>query len=323
MDGLSLNSEICPRCEEGILVTIQAHQDITLDGSMVRIPNVQTEVCRVCGFRSLSGKEVGLFDLLFAPQYAKVKDLITAMKTAGYYGMFLREDQSESSLAFGSRHYVATLAEDLRDLYLDNESSHIIQGLTTPKTGLVPIELVNHRYTVKLPKIGEGENGVVYEYQENKTTVLKLAKPRPYSRDHLKEEYEVTDFFEKQKIPVPRILESDPYGSYMIKEKLAGESLAKIYHDLGGAETQAHRLVRSSVERFVNQLIELFGKNPETKTSVSPNNIFILLAGNSCQCLLVDTGPAPFHDYSQFDFAEYWEKVIPEKIKRYQAVGYI
>jgi hypothetical protein len=261
--------------------------------------------------------------MLFAPQYGKVKDLIGALRTAGYYGVFLREDRSESVLGFGSRQYVAKLAEDLKDFYLDNESSHVIRGLTAVKTGLVPVELVNHRYTVKLPKIGEGENGVVYEYQENKATVLKIAKPRPYSRDHLKEEYEVTDFFEKQGVPVPRILDSDPYGSYMIKEKLAGESLARIYHDLGGPESARHQTVRNAVERFVNQLIELFDKHPETKTSVSPNNIFVIMETAGCQCLLVDTGPAPLHDYSQFDFAEYWEKVIPEKIKRYQAVGYL
>ena len=205
-------------------------------GSPVRVPNVQTEVCRVCGFESLSGKEVGLFDLLFAPQYGKVKDLIGALKTAGLLRGVSPGGSQRIRLAFGSRQYVAKLAEDLKDLYLDNESSHVIRGLTPPKAGLVPVELVNHRYTVKLPKIGEGENGVVYEYQENKATVLKMAKPRPYSRDHLKEEYEVTDFFEKQGVPVPRILDSDPYGSYMIKEKLAGESLARIYHDLGGTE---------------------------------------------------------------------------------------
>jgi hypothetical protein len=323
MPEQTLGSDICPRCEEGILVSVKSHQDITVDGSTVRVPNVQNEVCPVCGFESLSGKEVGLFELLFAPQYAEIKDLIEALKTAGYFGVFLREDRSESVLGFGSRHYVASLAQDLKDLYLDNESSHILRGLSAVKSGVVPVELLNHRYSVKLPKIGEGENGVVYEYQENQETVLKIAKPRPYSRDHLKEEYQVTDFFERQGVPVPRILESDPYGSFMIKEKLAGESLARIYHDLGGPESPRHQTVRQAVERFVSQLIELFEKYPETKTSVSPNNIFVLLSPVECQCLLVDTGPAPLHDYSTFNFAEYWEKVIPEKIKRYQAVGYL
>ena len=70
-------------------------------------------------------------------------------------------------------------------------------------------------------------------------------------------------------------------------------------------------------------LIELFARYPETKTAVSPNNIFVLLAGNDCRCLLVDTGPAPLHDYSGFVFNHYWEKVIPEKIKRYREVGYL
>ena len=133
----------------------------------------------------------------------EISDLILALQTAGYYGMFLREDRSETFIGFGSRDYVANLAEDLRVLYLDNESSHVIQGLSGFQSGSIPINLAGNHYTVKLPKIGEGENGIVYDYQEAHQAVLKLAKPRPYSRNHLKEEYEVTDFFEKQGVPVP------------------------------------------------------------------------------------------------------------------------
>jgi YgiT-type zinc finger domain-containing protein len=323
MDEPKPHTEICPRCEEGFLITVQTHQDITIEGSIVRIPNVQVEECRVCGFRSLSGSEVGLFEILFAPQYAQIGDLIKALKAAGYYGMFLREDRSESFLGFGSRDYVAHLADDLQGLYLDNESSHVIQGLSSFKTGLIPISLAGDHYTVKLPRIGEGENGIVYDYQEAHQAVLKIAKPRPYSRDHLKNEYEVTDFFERKGIPVPRILSSDPYGSFMIKERLAGESLAKIYYSLGGPENIAYQRVRETVQSFIARLLELFVKNPEAKTSVSPNNIFIVLKGNDCQCLLVDTGPAPFHDYSGFNFDHYWETVIPLKIKQYAEAGYL
>jgi hypothetical protein len=39
--------------------------------------------------------------------------------------------------------------------------------------------------------------------------------------------------------------------------------------------------------------------------------------------LLVDTGLAPFHDYSEFDFDEYWSVTVPQKISRYREVGYI
>jgi hypothetical protein len=323
MDEPKPHTEICPRCEEGFLITVQTPQDITIEGSLVRIPNVQVDECRTCGFRSLSGREVGLFEILFAPQYARISDLILALQTAGYYGMFLREDRSETFIGFGSRDYVANLAEDLRVLYLDNESSHVIQGLGGFQTGSIPINLAGNHYTVKLPKIGEGENGIVYDYQEAPQAVLKLAKPRPYSRNHLKEEYEVTEFFEKQGVPVPRILLSDPYGSFMIKERLAGESLAKTYYSLGGPGNTAYQLVRETVQAFIDRLISLFDKNPEAKTSVSPNNIFVLLKGNDCQCLLVDTGPAPFHDYSGFNFEHYWETVIPQKIKQYAAAGYL
>lgn len=323
MDESKNRSEICPRCEEGFLTTIQTPQDITIEGSVVRIPNVQVEECRVCGFRSLSGGETGLFEILFSPRYAHIGDLVQALHAAGYYGMFLREDRSDSFIGFGSRDYVAHLEDDLQGLYLDNESHHVIQGLSHFSAGLVPINLAGERYTVKLPKIGEGENGIVYDYQEAYQAVLKLAKPRAYSRNHLKDEFEVTEFFEKQGVPVPRILSSDPYGSFMIKERLAGESLAKIYYSLGGPGSLAYQQVRATTRVFIDRLIDLFVKTPEVKTSVSPNNIFVVLKGNDCRCLLVDTGPAPFHDYSGFNFDHYWETVIPQKIKQYTAAGYL
>jgi len=315
--------EICPRCEEGVLATVKTRQDITIEGSIVRIPNVHMDHCPVCGFNSLSGREVGLFEILFAPQYERIRDLIQALHAAGYYGMFLREDLSETAIGFGSRDYVADLAEDLRLLYLDNESSHVIEGLRRTKTGAIPISLAGSHYTVKLPKIGEGENGIVYDYQEARHAVLKIAKPSPYSRNHLREECEVTEFFEKQGVPVARILVRDPYGSFVIKERLAGESLAKTYYSLGGPDSPAYRRVRDAARAFIDRLLALFDKNPEVKTSVSPNNIFVLHKGNDCQCLLVDTGPAPFHDYSGFDFDHYWDTVIPHKIKQYTEAGYL
>ncbi len=315
--------EICPQCEESILTTGQVDQDITISGSVIRLRNVQVEECRRCGFRSLSGKEAGLFELMFAPEYSEVGDLIEALRRAGYYGMFLKESQTETSLAFGSQQYVACLEDDLKQLYLDNESYHVLTSLAAAPPQGCPVELNGQLYTVQIPKLGEGENGVVFAYRENEQTVLKIAKPRPYSREHLQEEYAVTRIFDSEGIPVPRIVAADPYGRYMIKERLAGESLARLYSTLGPSEAPLHRLVFEAVARFVARLLDLFGKYPAAKTSISPNNIFVKLGENDCHCLLVDTGPAPCHDYSQFDFSEYWSKVIPQKIERYRAVGYL
>jgi hypothetical protein len=319
----SWNQEICPCCEEGILTNRQVCQDISFEGSLIRVPGVQVEECRVCGFRSVSGRDVGLFELLFAPEYGRVGDLVFALKTAGYCGMFLKEDQKESGLAFGAQTYVTELTEDLKLLYMDNESNHIIAQLNTVSCSTIPLELNNRQYNVRLPKMGEGENGVVYEYSENTGNVLKIAKPRSYSRDHLKMEHELTRLFDSRGIPVPRIVDADPYGRFMIKEKLAGESLARIFDQLGSPGDPRHRTVFCAVERFVHQLLEFFVDVPEAKTSVSPNNIFVNVSGDSCQCLLVDTGPAPCHDYSSFDFNHYWNCVIPDKIKRYKEVGYL
>jgi hypothetical protein len=315
--------EICPCCEEGILATRQICQDINFEGSLIRIPGVQVEECRLCGFHSVSGRDAGLFELLFTPEFGQVKDLVCALKTAGYCGMFLKEDQKESSLAFGSQTYITELADDLKPFYMDNESNHVIEQLTTVSCCTMPLELNNRPYNVRLPKMGEGENGVVYEYTEDVGSVLKIAKPRSYSRDHLKMEHEVTRLFESRGIPIPRIVDADPLGRFMIKEKLEGESLAKIYDRLGPPRDPRHRTVFCTVQRFVHQLLEFFIDVPEAKTSISPNNIFVVLSGDSCRCLLVDTGPAPCHDYSRFDFNNYWNCVIPDKIRRYKEVGYL
>lgn len=314
--------EICPRCEEAILKRVEVPYEVLVAGTPVRIPKVQVEECRACGFRSLSGKEVRLFEVLFAPQYAHVTDLVQALKSAGFFGMFLREHRSESCLGFGSREYVASLARDLRELYLDNESSHVIDGLDEGSQK-VPLEVGERRYTVKLPKIGEGENGIVYDYEESDRAVLKIAKPRPYSRDHIRQECEVTDFYASHGVPVPAIVDYDPYGSFCVKERLAGDSLAKLYADLGSPDSPRHQRVKAAARRFIDELLALFVRHPEAKTSVSPNNIFVIEDGESCRCLLVDTGPAPTHDYSHFDFEDYWQVVIPKKIEQYRSVGYI
>ena len=318
----TVSMDICPRCEEGILLTVEVPHDVQVAGSVIRIPKVKAEHCPHCGFRSLSGREVRLFEVLFAPHYERIADLVAGLRAARYLGMFLREQETESNVAFGSREYVAALAEDLRDLYLDNESSHVIEGLAV-SDGTVPLDVAGRRYRVRLPKIGEGENGVVYDYAEDPRSVFKVAKPRPYSRDHLRQECEVTDFFARQGIPVPRIVEHDRYGRFVVKERLAGSSLAVIYDGLGPRGSARHERVREAVRAFVDRLLDLFVRHPEAKTSLSPNNIFVAERGDECDCLLVDTGPAPFHDYSRFDFEEYWEVVVPEKIEKYRAVGYI
>ena len=323
MTNAAHGSEICPHCEEDILVNNATSQDITLAGSIIRVPNVRVEECHHCGFRSLSGKDVGLFDLLFAPQYARISDLVSALKAAGYTNMFLKDDSPERDLAFGSRDYVSGLSEDLRGLYLDNESNHLIKGLNDLGSGRAHVDLPGWRCTVKLPRLGEGENGLVYEYKEDNEAVLKIAKPRAYSRDHCRAENELTYIFESKGIAVPRIIESDPHGSFIIKEKIDGEPLARLYDTLGAPDSPLHQRVKAAVEAFVEQLLKLFKEHPETKTSISPNNIYVIMSNEECRCVLVDTGPAPFHDYSKFDFSEYWFKVIPQKILQYKAVGYL
>lgn len=306
-----------------MLVTASVERDLPVFGSTVRLAKVQVDECPRCGYRALSGRETRLFEVVFARPYERVADLVQALRDARYLGMFLREDLAATALAFSAREYVDGLTEDLKELYLDNESSHVLGGLGGGVTGTVRVEAGGRTYGLRLPKMGEGENGVVFDFEESPNAVFKLAKPREYSRAHVRDECEITSFFVRQGVPVPAVLAHDRYGSYCVKERLAGESLAVLYERLGPAGSPRHRRVKDAVGRFCDQLIELFGREPQAKTSISPNNIFVVEAGNECRCLLVDTGPAPLHDYSSFDFEDYWGVVVPQKIARYKAVGYI
>ncbi|MBI4862754.1 MAG: hypothetical protein HY815_21205 [Candidatus Riflebacteria bacterium] len=109
----------------------------------------------------------------------------------------------------------------------------------------------------------------------------------------------------------------------MIKEKLTGESLSKLHPTLGDPGSPRHVQVRSAVEELISRLLKVFLEHPETKTSVSPNNIFVAWDTGQCRCILIDSGPAPMHDYSRFDFEEYWTVVIPRKIAQYRKAGYL
>lgn len=323
MDVLMMHPEICPRCEEGILSNRHVVQEISHAGSVIRVPNVQVEECRFCGYRSISGKEGGVFEILFSDQYEDIAALAIALRAAGYHSMFLEEAESQTSPRFGALEYISALEDKLRCFYLDSESSHIISRISSCTSNSLAVILDENRLTLSLPRLGEGENGIVFEIAEDARNVLKLAKPRDYSRNHLMEEAELTRIFTEEGIAVPCIKESDPYGRFMLKEKLAGESLAQLYRSLGSPEDPVHRTVRSTVEAFIRRLLNLFDRYPQTKTSLSPNNIFVLSSNSHCECLLVDTGPAPFHNYNGFDFPEYWEKTIPQKIIQYEKIGYL
>jgi YgiT-type zinc finger domain-containing protein len=320
--GHAPRAEICPRCEDGLLVTVETTHEVTVEGSLVRIPRVRADECRTCGYRSLSGREARLIEVLFTSNYDRIADLVTDLRAAGYRSMFLREDRTETGLGFGSSESVESLAGDLRELYLDNETSHVLDGLQAP-TGLVSLAVSGQVHRLTLPKLGEGENGTVFNYEGRPELVFKVAKPRPYCRDHLLGENQMTEFFAGQGVPVPRIRESDRFGRFVVKDRLAGRSLAVIYDHLGAPGSPRHALVRDAVRQFVDRLLDLFVRHPGSKVSVSPNNIFVVESGGQCECLLVDTGLAPFHDYSSFAFDEYWDVTVPQKIKRYREVGYI
>ena len=316
-------SEICPHCEEGILQAAPAARDIPLGDSCFRLPNVLVEHCRECGFESVSGREAALFEMLFSSNYSTPADLVRSIRAAGYHEMFLKESDEAAPLAFASTEYVAGLSEDLRTLYLDSESHLLITRLSSLDAEMAVVEAAGRSHTVRLPRIGEGENSFVYEYPDAEATVLKVAKPRHYCRQHLQMEREMAGLFLDEGIAVPRVIETDTFGRFLIKERIPGKSLARVYPELGEPDSENHKQVRRAVKEFIAQVLSLFERSPRAKASLSPTNIFVLDGGGSCRCFLVDTGPAPFHDYSGFDFERYWNEIIPEKLRQYGLAGYI
>ncbi len=162
--GPAARAEICPRCEDGLLVTVETTHEVMVEGSLVRIPRVRADECRKCGYRSLSGREARLIEVLFTSSYDRIADLVADLRSTGYRSMFLREDRTETGLGFGSSESVESLAGDLRELYLDNETSHVLDGLQAP-TGLVSLDVAGQVHRLTLPKLGEGENGTVFNYE--------------------------------------------------------------------------------------------------------------------------------------------------------------
>jgi YgiT-type zinc finger domain-containing protein len=314
--------DVCPRCENGLLATVETTHEVTVEGSVVRIPRVRADECPTCGYRSLSGREARLIEVLFTSSYDRVADLVADLRAAGYRSLFLRDDQAETGFGFGSSTLVESLAGDLRELYLDNEASHVLDGLQA-SSGPVPLDVAGQVQRLTLPRFYEDENGTVFNCEGSPELVLKVAKPRPYCRNHLLGESEMTEFFAGQGIPVPRIRQSDRFGRFVVKDRLAGKSLAAIYDHLGAPDSPRHALVRDAVRRLIEHLLDLFVRYPGSQVSVSPNNIFIVESAEQCECLLVNTGLAPFHDYSSFAFDEYWNVTVPEKIARYREAGYI
>ncbi len=77
LPGSPTRMEICPRCEDGLLATVETTHEVLVEGSLVRIPRVRADECPACGYRSLSGREARLIEVLFTSSYERIGDLVS------------------------------------------------------------------------------------------------------------------------------------------------------------------------------------------------------------------------------------------------------
>jgi len=186
--------------------------------------------------------------------------------------------------------------------------------------------------TLGIPPIGEGDRSLVYPLKQCSlglpgTLCVKVAKQQAICRQRLLEESMTTEFFLSSGIVTPRIRYLDGSGRFSIKEFIEGESVTSLYMRFDTLTVRTQNLVIQGLERFLNRLLELFRERPECKVSISPNNIYVLSEGGKfkdpVEYVLIDPGPTPKKDYNGFDFAKYWNEVLPERIRKYQKTGYL
>jgi hypothetical protein len=191
------------------------------------------------------------------------------------------------------------------------------------------------RFTLKLPPLGEGDRGMVYTLESHSLDVspdvgplcLKAAKPQPICRERLLEESMTTGYFLSEGIVVPRIHHMDPLGRFAVKDLIEGESITSLYIRFAQLTARAQELILGDLEKYLNRLLDLFRKRPDCQVSISPNNIYVLSEGgrfhDPVQFVLIDPGTTLNKNYDGFTFHHYWNKVLPDRIRKYERTGYL
>lgn len=186
--------------------------------------------------------------------------------------------------------------------------------------------------TLGIPPIGEGDRALVFMLKQcslglRGALCVKVAKQQAICRQRLLEEAMTTEFFLASEIVTPRIRYLDSSGRFSIKEFIEGESVTSLYMRFDTLTVRTQNLVIQGLEQFLSRLLGLFRERPECKVSISPNNIYVLSEGGKykdpVEYVLIDPGPTPKKDYEGFDFAKYWNEVLPERIRKYQKTGYL
>jgi CRP-like cAMP-binding protein len=190
-------------------------------------------------------------------------------------------------------------------------------------------------FTLTLPPLGEGDRGMVYTIESHSLDIkpghgplcLKVAKPQPICRVRLLEEMMTTDYFLSEGVVVPRIHHMDPLGRFAVKDRIEGESVTSLYIRFSQLTARAQESILGDLAKYLDRLLELFRKRPDCQVSISPNNIYVLSEGgrfhDPLQLVLIDPGTTLNKSYDGFTFHHYWNKVLPDRIRKYERTGYL
>lgn len=219
--------------------------------------------------------------------------------------------------------------KELLDFHKSMEEC-IASGVPELSARLGTIEMV-----LGLPPLGEGDMSVVLPLKKASHPLpsdagnlcVKVAKQHTICRECLVEELAMTKGFLDEGILVPRIHYMDENGRFAVKDFIEGESVTSLYMRFSTLPVRTQSLILEGLEKFLSQLLSLFERKPESKVSISPNNIYILREGNKfrspLEFVLIDPGPSRVKDYSGLSFDKYWNDLLPNRIAKYERTGYL
>ena len=159
---------------------------------------------------------------------------------------------------------------------------------------------------------------------EDPASVLKLAKPRPYSREHVRLECELTEFFAATASRCRGSSTGTPTARFCVKERLAGKSLAAAL-----LRARAPGLRRATGRR--EEAVRALHRQPPRAVRAPPRGEDLgepeqhlrraRTASGAGACSWTP-GRRPFHDYSHFSISRTTgTSVIPQKIEQYRVGG--
>ena len=203
--------------------------------------------------------------------------------------------------------------------------------------------------TLKLPFLGRGNNGAVYEIEgpsNKESKVIKITLPRLQGIESSIIEYESLNFWveaakNSDSFLVPGQHEAHKLGFYRIMEKNEGITLTKYLLMLGAIhidsalnKTASYNpnfldgLYASEARQIadaIQSMITVINENPKHCVSLSPNNIHITYDPGSLAIKridLVDIGPVPskLKSYQQLKTLNQFLELCAERLQKYLSI---